>query len=67
MPEPESARADWLFWNVRRIRPTNLRVAAVRNAAQEDGDAVQGLWFGDRGGKALLGACTAHKVSSCET
>ena len=43
LPEPESLHADWPLWNVGRIRPTNVPVAAVRNAAQEDGDAVQGL------------------------
>ncbi len=62
--EPESPLADWPFWNVGRIRPTKAPVTAVRNAAQEDGDAVQGLEVGDRGGKALLGARTAYKVSS---
>jgi hypothetical protein len=36
-----SPLADLPFWNVGRTRRTS--VAVVRSAAQEDGDAVQGL------------------------
>ena len=58
---------DWHFSNVGRIRPTNVPVPVVGSTAHEDGDAVQGLEVNNGRRKALLGARTAHKVSSGET